>query len=114
MYKQQLPNIYFSGPSNFAPVFEKFLEFVSGIDKNATKYNILLILTDGGIHDMEETIATLVKLSEYPCSIIIIGIGDEDFSDMEKLDSDKKKLKDADGHVTKRDIVQFVPFCEVV
>ena len=35
-------------------------------------------------------------------SIIIIGVGDEDFSEMEELDGDGKPRKDS------RDIVQFV------
>ena len=73
-----------------------------------------MILTDGNIHDMTETKKTLVELSDYPCSIIIIGIGDQNFSDMEQLDSDKKKLKDDEGNVTYRDIVQFVPYSEVI
>ena len=54
---------------------------------------------------MSESKKTLVELSDYPCSVIIIGVGDEDFSEMEQLDSDKKKLKDDDGNVTFRDIV---------
>jgi hypothetical protein len=37
-----------------------------------------------------------------PMSIIIIGVGDEDFSEMEELEGDRKPRKDW------RDIVQFV------
>ena len=40
-------------------------------------------------------------------SIIIVGVGDEDFSTMEALDSDDKLLR-ANGRVATRDIVQFV------
>ena len=67
------------------------------------------------MHDDEESRKTLVELSDYPCSVIIIGVGEEeDFSLMEALDSDKKKLKDADGNVTFRDIVQFVKYKDAV
>jgi hypothetical protein len=38
-------------------------------------YNILLILTDGEIHDMQATKDIIVDASELPLSIIIIGIG---------------------------------------
>lgn len=42
-------------------------------------------------------------------SIIIIGVGMADFSDMERLDADKKALQ-FNGRKASRDIVQFVPF----
>ena len=91
-----------------------FLEHCKKFEEETKKYQILLIITDGNIHDMSESKKTLVELSDYPCSIIIIGVGDEDFSSMVELDSDKKKLKDDDGNVTYRDIVQFVPFTEAI
>ena len=63
---------------------------------------------------MSETKKSLVALSDYPCSIIIVGLGNEDFAEMEALDSDKKKLKDDDGNVTFRDIVQFVKYSDAI
>lgn len=51
-------------------------------------YSVLLILTDGQYHDRKETKDLIVELSSYPVSIIIIGLGDEDFSGMEELDGD--------------------------
>jgi hypothetical protein len=42
-------------------------------------------------------------------SIIIIGVGDENFINMRKLDSDDMKLRSSTGKIAKRDIVQFVP-----
>jgi hypothetical protein len=42
-------------------------------------YNILLILTDGEIHDMQATVDLIVQASELPLSIIIIGVGNEKF-----------------------------------
>jgi len=41
------------------------------------------------------------KASELPISIIIVGVGDFDFSSMERLDGDSSKRM--------RDIVQFIP-----
>jgi len=46
------------------------------------KYYIFLILTDGLINDMEATIDEIVRATSLPISIIIVGIGDEDFSSM--------------------------------
>ena len=71
---------------------------------------MLLILTDGTIHDMPRTKELLVELSELPCSVIIVGLGDDDFTSMEELDSDVELLKDDNGNACKRDIVQFVEF----
>ena len=42
-------------------------------------------------------------------SIIIVGIGNADFSSMNELDSDTG-LMSANGRTASRDIVQFVPF----
>ena len=40
----------------------------------------MCLFTDGSIHDMDETKEFVVKLSYLPVSLIIIGIGDGDFS----------------------------------
>jgi len=50
---------------------------------------VLLILTDGEIHDMEPTKISLVDAAFLPISIIIIGIGNADFTNMEILDGDE-------------------------
>ena len=52
-----------------------------------------------------------MESSEYPLSIIIIGIGDADFDNMENLDADKDPLfSEKTEKFQSRDIVQFVPF----
>lgn len=58
---------------------------------------------------MENTVSAIIEASEYPLSIVIVGVGNENFEMMEFLDSDGQLLRQ--GHrVAKRDIVQFVPF----
>ncbi|ORY06425.1 Copine-domain-containing protein [Basidiobolus meristosporus CBS 931.73] len=71
-------------------------------------YHVLLIITDGNIDDMENTIGSIIRASELPLSIIIAGVGFNDFTNMEVLDSDEKILT-LNGQTAKRDIVQFVP-----
>lgn len=51
---------------------------------------MLLILTDGEITDMDDTIKAIVDASFLPMSIIIVGIGSADFTNMEILDADKQ------------------------
>jgi hypothetical protein len=67
-----------------------------------------VILTDGAIHDMKETCKLVIQMSYMPTSIIIVGIGEEDFSQMEVLDADTKVLTDDLGRPAARDIIQFV------
>jgi copine 5/8/9 len=77
-------------------------------------YFILVLLTDGCLHDMQETLDLVVELSFLPVSVIIIGIGDEDFSKMDFLDADSNILEDRWGRHAARDIVQFVLFKELI
>ena len=60
----------------------------ANFQRDDNTYTILLILTDGVIHDMSATINEVVRASGLPLSIIIVGIGKEDFELMEQLDSD--------------------------
>ena len=104
-YKATLPNIKLSGPTYFNPILETFEGHCKSTFGKPI-YNVLLIITDGEIHDMEKTKETLAKLSANPCSVIIVGVGDEEFENMKVLDGDgPDKLPGAE-----RDIVQFVPF----
>ena len=57
----------------------------------------MLILTDGDIHDMPQTIDSLVYASGLPLSVIIVGIGNADFVNMEKLDGDTFGLVNSQG-----------------
>mmetsp|Transcript_13121 Transcript_13121/g.24560 ORF Transcript_13121/g.24560 Transcript_13121/m.24560 type:complete len:134 (+) Transcript_13121:205-606(+) len=73
-------------------------------------YYILMILTDGEIHDFAESVNLIVQASHMPLSIIIVGVGKASFGAMESLDADKAGLKSTRGERAVRDIVQFVPF----
>jgi hypothetical protein len=98
-----------SGPTLFAPLLQEFHNYVSSL-KGQAVYNILLLLTDGIINDMPQTKRLIVQLSSLPCSIIIIGVGTADFSQMQDLDGDDGILRDDTGRGVDRDIVQFVQF----
>jgi vacuolar-type H+-ATPase subunit F/Vma7 len=45
-----------------------------------------LLITDGIINDINETIDEIVRASSLPISIIIVGVGSEDFEAMQVLD----------------------------
>ena len=41
---------------------------------------------------MEDTKAAIVKASRLPMSVIIVGVGQADFKDMNELDADEGRL----------------------
>lgn len=99
-----------SGPTVFAEVIQfAAAQAQSKQDANASigeqSYTILLILTDGAVSDMEQTKAAIRNASSAPLSIVIVGIGNADFSAMQFLDD----FQQQEGGRT-RDIVQFVEF----
>lgn len=108
-YQFSLFNCGLYGPTYFGPCLRTIADYVK--DRMHEKmYHILLILTDGDIHDMPLTKDIIVEGSDYPLSIIIIGLGENQFEKMEELDSDDVLLRDSAGRAWKRDIVQFVKF----
>jgi len=70
-----------------------------------------MIITDGEVHDIDETIAEISKMAKanMSISIVIVGVGNEDFSNMVRLDGDDVAI--AAGV---KDIVQFVKYQDVV
>ena len=111
-YKETLTKIKLWGPTYFRGVIRNASKIAKEeMEKNPYKYFVLLILTDGAINDMDETIDTIVEAANnYPLSIVITGIGNAPFGPMNRLDSDGNALTSSKGVIARRDIVQFVPF----
>mmetsp|Transcript_3269 Transcript_3269/g.4610 ORF Transcript_3269/g.4610 Transcript_3269/m.4610 type:complete len:592 (+) Transcript_3269:72-1847(+) len=106
-YYNSMKQIRLSGPTLFAPLLAEAAALAQSAHGTG-QYYILLILTDGVIHDMPATVETIVGSAHLPLSILIVGVGDADFSAMEELDGDQKRLKSMSGKEAPRDIVQFV------
>ncbi|XP_029359756.1 copine-4 isoform X1 [Echeneis naucrates] len=111
-YQACLPKLQLYGPTNIAPIIQKVASSASQEvhTKEAMQYFILLILTDGVITDMADTREAIVQASHLPMSVIIVGVGNADFGDMQMLDGDDGILRSPKGEPVLRDIVQFVPF----
>ena len=111
-YREVLNNTDLFGPTYFHQIIDNLNETVKKEIQggNFNNYNILMILTDGIIEDMDDTINSLVESSYLPISVIIVGIGDTDFTNMIILDADENPLYDDNGRKADRDLVQFVPF----
>lgn len=61
---------------------------------------------------MDQTVDLICANVHLPLSIIIVGIGNADFTNMNRLDGDDG-LYNSKGQRAARDIVQFVPFREM-
>ena len=97
------------GPTNFGPILKATNDMIRA-ENDKLKYNVLMILTDGMIDDVDNTINELVAGSFLPLSVIIIGVGNADFTTMNVLDADDNPLRSSNGTLAARDLVQFVPF----
>lgn len=123
VYSEAIYKYELYGPTLFQRIIEETVKQAT-FSKNSQasrNYTILLILTDGQINgtvlslyyidtnrevvDMDQTILQVIRGSSLPMSIIIVGVGSADFSSMEALDSDDKKLT-ISGQTATRDIVQ--------
>jgi len=109
-YRESLSRVVLSGPTLFAPVISAATQVANASFAESHTYTILMILTDGVINDFQDTADAIVEATDCPLSIIIVGVGDADFSTMNRLDADDVPLKSRSGKTMKRDIVQFVPF----
>jgi hypothetical protein len=110
-YKHALKNVTLSGPTNFSPLIVGMSNSIINTNNSSSVYYILMILTDGSIHDMAQTKDSIYNASFLPLSIIIIGLGDrDDFELMQELDGDEVRLTNSKGQQVNRDIVQFVKY----
>jgi len=116
VYRQACTSLTFHGPTMFAPLIHMAALYAGSrpVSQSDQRYFILLVLTDGIINDMDQTLHEIVEASFLPISIIIVGIGPENFDLMQVLDADEKAIRSkVTGKQAARDIVQFVPFREV-
>ncbi|KAF9938664.1 Copine-8 [Modicella reniformis] len=92
------------GPTNFANIIGESTSIARHSEPYS--YTVLLILTDGAISDMDATVRAIKDASNHALSIVIVGIGNASFTNMDVLDGDD----DGGIHQRKksRDIVQFV------
>ena len=95
-YYESLKKVELYGGTQFSGI----LNFVNGYAETIAQetnqfhqqYSICLIITDGVINDMDATIDEIIRGSVLPMSIIIVGVGNADFDQMECLDGDVNPL----------------------
>lgn len=96
-----------SGPTVFTEVMEMAAaraksSLEAAKQQGKQTYTILLVITDGAVSDVQATAACLKQISGTPISVVIVGVGNADFSGMQFLDDAMENVG--------RDVAQFVPF----
>ncbi|KAK6150771.1 hypothetical protein DH2020_015703 [Rehmannia glutinosa] len=94
-YKEILPHLNLAGPTSFAPVIDAAVDIV---EKSNFQYHVLVIIADGQVTrspdtlpgrlspQEQATINSIVAASEYPLSIIFVGVGDGPWDEMQEFD----------------------------
>ncbi|XP_038971982.1 E3 ubiquitin-protein ligase RGLG2-like [Phoenix dactylifera] len=114
-YRELVPCLRLAGPTSFAPIIEMATTIV---EQNGGQYHVLLIIADGQVtrsvdtefgqlsSQEQNTVDAIVKASEFPLSIVLVGVGDGPW-DM---------MKEFDDNIPARsfDNFQFVNFTEIM
>ncbi|KAI3452656.1 hypothetical protein Pfo_009320 [Paulownia fortunei] len=94
-YRELVPQLRLSGPTSFAPVIEMAMSIV---EESGGQYHVLLIIADGQVtrsidtpHGQlspqeRKTVDAIVRASDYPLSIVVVGVGDGPWDMMREFD----------------------------
>lgn len=114
-YRNVVPNLRLAGPTSYAPVIDAAIDIV---EKRGGQYHVLVIIADGQVTrsvntsngdlspQEEKTIKSIVNASSHPLSIILVGVGDGPWEDMQRFD-DKIPAREFDNF-------QFVNFTSIM
>jgi hypothetical protein len=89
------------GPTNFAPIISEVTKMAMQ-NMDGSNYFVLLLLTNGNVTDLQRTIDAIVEASYTPMSIIIAGVGDNDWTIMNQLDGDDRIMRSSYGKQAQR------------
>jgi E3 ubiquitin-protein ligase RGLG len=88
-YNAIVDEIQYSGPTNFAPVIREAIKIV----KDTNQFHILVIIADGQVDKVTDTIEAIVEASQHPLSIVCVGVGDGPWEMMENFDDSIPKRR---------------------
>lgn len=112
MYYNALNNVAPYEPCRYGPVLEHVIKMTRDEDGRDDRkvYTVLLLVTDGDFRDFADVANLICSAADLPLSIVIVGVGNSRFVQLERLDGDDTPLCSTDGTPCARDIVQFVQF----
>ena len=90
-YAAKIASVELAGPTSFAPSIRKTMELVRDAAKKdkgkAATFTIALIIADGQVTAVRDTVRSIVDASRHPIGIICVGVGDGPWDEMEQFDS---------------------------
>lgn len=75
---------HLAGPTSFAPIIREAIRLV----QQRNSYHILVIIADGAVNKLDDTINAIVDASKYPLSIVCVGVGRGPWDEMIRMDGD--------------------------
>merc|ERR1719272_1274421 len=78
-YERIVATASLSGPTNFAPIIRQATELV----RRTQEYHILLLIADGQVDEVSDTVAAIVEASQYALSVVMVGVGEGPWGLME-------------------------------
>merc|ERR1711871_1143506 len=88
-YRRNAAQLEMSGPTSFAPAINKAVDIVR---ESGNQFHILLIIADGQVseqlHCLEDTRKALIRATQCALSVVVVGVGDGPFDEMNALDDD--------------------------
>ncbi|MCO5609668.1 hypothetical protein L7F22_063898 [Adiantum nelumboides] len=94
-YEQLVPHVTLSGPTSFAPLIYTAIDIVR---QSGNQFHVLVIIADGQVtgeigsnkrrwsQQEKGTIDAIVAASNYPLSIVMVGVGDGPWDVMDHFD----------------------------
>uniref|UniRef100_A0A5B6ZCT3 Putative E3 ubiquitin-protein ligase RGLG1 n=1 Tax=Davidia involucrata TaxID=16924 RepID=A0A5B6ZCT3_DAVIN len=94
-YREIVPYLKLSGPTSFAPIIDAAIDIV---EKSNGQYHVLVIIADGQVTrnpdtppgrfspQEQATVNSIVAASQFPLSIILVGVGDGPWDAMQQFD----------------------------
>lgn len=82
-YNRVLPCYIPKDKINLRPLLKTISEKIN-LERDKFKYKKIMLLSTGKIDDIEDTIDIVVKYSDLPVSIIVIGMGNSYFKLLKK------------------------------
>eukprot|EP01018_Ginkgo_biloba_P021307 Gb_13018 [translate_table: standard] len=94
-YREIVPHLRLAGPTSFAPIINVAVDIV---ERSGGQYHVLVIIADGQVtrstdteigclsSQEKKTIDAIVAASQYPLSIVLVGVGDGPWEAMQQFD----------------------------
>jgi len=83
-YNAIAPSVDLSGPTSFAALIRHSIQIV----RETGEYHVLLIVADGQVNEVKETADAIVEATNYPLSIVMVGVGDGPWEQMNEFDDE--------------------------